>query len=316
MPVMSVHRSSVLSLGGLALALALGLCQSAASGVRVADSSLILGPPDAAFNMPSDVAVGNEGRLYVLDGVNHRVVVYDARDAYQFEFGSVGSDRGELRSPLGIATGPGGKVYVADSGNHRFAVFSSEGQALAAVTLPSGVSGVPPDPTDLAVASTGETLYVTDNDNHRVCVYDLVKQSWASSWGSHGQGRLQFRYPFLMDVSKEGYLFVVEPINTRVQVLSASGKFVDFIGEWGIRPGQLFRPKGVVTDADRVYVTDSYLGRIQVFDRQGGFLGLLCDRQDRPISLVTPTGITLDVPRRRLYVVELKANRVRAMSLE
>ena len=95
----------------------------------------------------------------------------------------------------------------------------------------------------------------------------MIRQRFVDVWGEPGQGRRQFRFPFLLDISDEGYLVVVEPINTRVQVLNDQGKFVNFIGNWGTKPGQLFRPKGAAVWKDRVFVTDSYLGRIQIYDR-------------------------------------------------
>ena len=48
----------------------------------------------------------------------------------------------------------------------------------------------------------------------------------------------------------------------------------------------------------------------------GDFLGMLTDSEGAPVQLVTPTGITIDAERRRLYVVELKADRVCRMDLE
>lgn len=284
--------------------------------INVRATGVIVGPKDGPFSMPSDATVGRDGNLYVLDGVNHRVVVCDAAGKFRFKFGSRGSGLGQLLFPLGITTAPDGKVYVADSGNHRFQVFSADGNPLKVVPLPSTTSGVPPDPTDITVDPIRAQLYVVDNDNHKLHVYNLSNNSFEQVWGGPGQGRLQFRFPFLIDTSSQGYVLVVEPINTRVQVLNSNGKFVCFIGAWGVKPGQLFRPKGVVTFENRVFVTDSYLGRVQIFDMGGEFLGMLTDSEGAPIQLTTPTGITIDTKRRRLYVVELKADRVCWMDLE
>jgi DNA-binding beta-propeller fold protein YncE len=284
--------------------------------IVVRATGVIVGPKDEPFSMPSDVAVGREGNVYVLDGVNHRVVVFNATGEYCFQFGSQGSNLGQMFFPLGITTAPDGKVYIADSGNHRFQVFLPDGKAIKAVPLPVSTSGVPPDPTDVKVDMVRGHLYIVDNDNHVIHVYSLANDNFEQVWGGPGQGRRQFRYPFFIDTSSQGYVLVVEPINTRVQVLNSSGKFVCFIGGWGIKPGQLFRPKGVVTFEDRVFVTDSYLGRIQVFNMRGDFLGMLADSNGAPIKLTTPMGITIDAERRRLYVVELKADRVCRMDLE
>jgi DNA-binding beta-propeller fold protein YncE len=168
----------------------------------------------------------------------------------------------------------------------------------------------------VAVDPARQRLYVTDNDNHVIHVYNLAERRFESVWGGPGRDQRQFRFPFLIDTSPEGYLFVAEPINTRVQVLNPDGKFVAFIGGWGIKPGQLFRPKGVAAWGDRVFVTDSYLGNVQVFTLGGRFLGALADATGAPIAFTTPTGITIDAQRNRLYVVELKVHRVCRVDLE
>lgn len=315
----------MISLWGVQLSLALGFAAVAFATQREPDhvaaiiatgKGVIVGQEGYPFNMPSDAAVGRDGNLHVLDGVNHRVVTYDAEGRFQFQFGSRGSGLGQFVYPLGIATDPNGNIYVADSGNHRVQVFAADGTSLEAVPLPAVASGSPPDPTDVAVDPIRKRLYVADNDNHVIHVYALADHRFESVWGGPGQGERQFRFPFLIDTSIQGYLLVAEPINTRVQVLNPDGKFVGFIGGWGIKPGQLFRPKGVASCGDRVYVTDSYLGNVQVFTLGGNFLGVLAESTSKPMSFTTPTGITIDARRNRLYVVELKANRVCRADLE
>ncbi|MCF7975893.1 MAG: NHL repeat-containing protein [Phycisphaerae bacterium] len=287
-----------------------------ANGTCVVRRTVITGSADSPFNMPTDCAVAADGRLYVLDGVNNRVVVCAPDGTIQFQFGSQGSGLGQLQFPLGITVSQAGEVYVADAGNGRFQIFSSAGQALEAVPIPKATSGSRSDPSDLVVDQNLHRLYVVDNDNHKLHLYNLQSKTFETVWGSQGQGRRQFRYPFLIDISDKGYLFVVEPINTRVQVLNPQGKFVNFVGHWGVKAGQLFRPKGVAVVGHRVYVTDSYLGRIQMFDVTGEFLGVLSDRAGAPIALTTPTGIAADIPNKHLYVVELKANQVCRLDVE
>lgn len=285
-------------------------------GIPTGNRQVIVGPQGEPFNMPSDAAVDPNGDLYVLDGVHHRVVVFDAVGSYRRQFGTQGGAPGQFLFPLGIAAGPDGKIYVADSGNHRFQILTPDGRPLAAVSLPEAESGIPPDPTDTVVDAARRRLYIADNDNHRILIYNLADSRFESVWGKPGQGRRQFRYPFLIDLSIDGYLLVVESINTRVQVLNPDGKFVRFIGAWGVNAGQLFRPKGVAIDGNRVFVTDSYLGNVQVFDLNGAFLGPLTDPAGTPLKFTTPTGIAIDTKRRRLYVVELKANQVCRVDLE
>jgi len=158
-------------------------------GIRAGNRQVLIGPEGEPFNMPSDAAVGPDGDLYVLDGVHHRVVVYDTEGRLGFQFGSRGSRPGQFLFPLGIATGPDGKIYVADSGNHRFQVFAPDGKPLNAVLLPVVESEAPPDPTDVVMDATRQRLYIADNDNHHVLVYSLANGSFESVWGRPGRGQ-------------------------------------------------------------------------------------------------------------------------------
>jgi len=284
--------------------------------MRAAGAGIIVAPADRPFKMPSDAAVGAGGDLYVLDGVNNRVVVFDAGGQFRFTFGKRGKGFGQLFFPLGIGTGPGGEVYIADSGNHRIQVFTPEGKPSAALPLPDSPSGKPPDPTDVAVDPVQSRLFIADNDNHRLLIYSFSTNSFEAVWGKAGRGPLQFRFPFLLDITADGYPLVVESINTRVQVINPRGKFVGFIGGWGVRAAQLFRPKGVAAWGERIFISDGYLGRIQIFDIRGRFIAVLAGPEGKPLDFQTPTGITMDRQRKRLYVVELKANRVRRVDLE
>jgi sugar lactone lactonase YvrE len=124
-----------------------------------------------------------------------------------------------------------------------------------------------------------------------------------------GRNRDEFRFPFMIDLDDDGNLYVVEVINTRVQVLAPDGAHIRFIGDWGIEPGQFFRPKGVaVSDRNEIFVSDSYLGVIQVFSPEGQLLGIVGDETGNLVKFTTPVGLT--VAGSRLFIVEMWNNRL------
>ncbi len=104
------------------------------------------------FNLPRDVAIGAGGRLYVVDGGNFRVVVFDAEGRYLHSFGSVGKQYGQFARPKEIAADREGNVYVVDSAFGNFQIFNPEGELLlfvgdrserdgpAKYMLPSGIA--------------------------------------------------------------------------------------------------------------------------------------------------------------------------------
>ena len=95
----------------------------------------VAGLGEAMFDMPTDVAFGADGQVYVSDGYgNARVVVFDEGGTYQGEWGRPGTGESEFDTAHSVAVGPDGRVYVSDRGNARIQVFDAGGQFLRAWT--------------------------------------------------------------------------------------------------------------------------------------------------------------------------------------
>ena len=117
------------------------------------------------FSQPSDVSVSRDGRVYVLDGVNGKVKVFNRNGKFIFSFGKTGAEKGEFSLPLGIFVDDTGMVYVADSGNHRVQVFTAEGKYVDQFsTEREGDTAVHSDPTDVVVNNKLKRCFVVDND--------------------------------------------------------------------------------------------------------------------------------------------------------
>ena len=82
------------------------------------------------FNLPRDIAIGKDGRLYVVDGGNFRVVVFDHEGRYLHSFGSIGKQYGQFARPKEIAIDREGNVYVVDTAFGNFQVFNADGELL------------------------------------------------------------------------------------------------------------------------------------------------------------------------------------------
>lgn len=261
------------------------------------------------FRQPSDVAVSGDGSIYVVDGVNQCIKTFDSKGKFLFSFGEAGTGPGQFNSPLGMDIDAAGRLYVADSGNRRVQIFSIKGRFLNEIRLESA-NGKEPDPTDVAVDSEGTEIFVVDNDNHCIYKYDLKTFKLLEVIGHAGIERMEFRYPFLISMDRDKYLYVVDVINTRIQEMTRDGKFVRFIGDWGVEKGQFFRPKGVAVDSKgRVYVSDSYMGVVQVFD-EGVFHSVIGDSSKGELwRYNSPVGLFVD-KNDRLYVVQMFAERV------
>ncbi|MBL8362603.1 MAG: 6-bladed beta-propeller [Rubrivivax sp.] len=104
------------------------------------------------FNLPRDLAIGLDGRLYVVDGGNFRVVIFDRQGRYVSSFGSVGKQYGQFARPKEVAVDREGNVYVVDTAFGNFQIFNPDGELLLFVgerserdgpgryMLPSGIA--------------------------------------------------------------------------------------------------------------------------------------------------------------------------------
>lgn len=83
------------------------------------------------FNLPTDVAVTDDGSFYVSDGYgNSRVVKFSAAGKYLFEWGEMGNGEGEFNIPHAVSLDGDGNVYVADRENKRIQIFDATGKFL------------------------------------------------------------------------------------------------------------------------------------------------------------------------------------------
>lgn len=90
------------------------------------------GEGDLSLRRPSAVGVDGEGRLWVVDTGNHRIVVTGTDGRIVNTVGSLGTAEGRFRYPSDVTFGRDGRVYVADTGNDRIQVFSTQGRFLEA----------------------------------------------------------------------------------------------------------------------------------------------------------------------------------------
>lgn len=109
------------------------------------------------FNLPTDVAFGPDGTVYVSDGYeNTRVIRFTADGRYLGEWGAPGKGPGQFNLPHGIAIDFAGRVYVADRENFRLQIFDSAGRYLS-----EWGSDRVGDPYGVTVARDG-SIYVVD----------------------------------------------------------------------------------------------------------------------------------------------------------
>jgi hypothetical protein len=83
----------------------------------------------------SQVAFDKEENLYVLDGGNNRVLIFNPQGKYVRKFGKKGGGPGELMAPVGLALTAAGEIAVTDLGRPAVSLFKKDGTFIKNIAL-------------------------------------------------------------------------------------------------------------------------------------------------------------------------------------
>lgn len=248
---------------------------------------------------PSRLAVGADGRAYVVEGDTGRIQIFSADGERLRSFGEGGRGEGQFFEPGQVAVAPGGELYVADAKNARIQKLDADGNFLLQWGEPGDGDGQFKEPRGVAVAADGR-VYVADTKNHRVQRFD-ANGAFELAWGSRGVAAGEFESPRGVAVAPDGRVYVTDTGNDRVQRFSAGGAHQLSFGSSGTAVGFFKRPESVAVASDgRVYVADPQNRRVQRFDANGtnprefDGIGTLVGPMNDPVGVaVAPDGTVL-----------------------
>jgi DNA-binding beta-propeller fold protein YncE len=237
-------------------------------------------PPE--LELTSDVggvAVDSKDRVYVFNRGPNPMLVFDREGNFLSTWG-----QGIFPRAHGIFIDADDMLYLTDDGDHTVRKCTPEGKVLFTIGIPGKpapfMSGEPFHRcTHTALSPKGE-IYVSDGyGNARVHKYS-PDGKLLFSWGEPGTDPGQFNIVHNIVTDADGWVYVADRENHRVQVFDGDGKYE---AQWN----NLHRP-----------------------------CGLYCHRQDRPEFLIGELGpgmnVNINVPNLgpRLTIVDKKGNRI------
>ncbi len=265
------------------------------------------------------------------------------------QFGSKGTEAGQLEEPDYDAIDAHGDVWVVEYKNDRLSEFSSSGAFIETVgwgvgskkesklevctsSCKAGTAGTGNGqfyaPAGIAIA--GGDIYVVDSGNDRIEEFN-EKNEYVTKWGTEGTGANQFKIPLAIAISPSGDVWVGDSTNRRLQEFSSSGTFIEALG-WGVGSkgesklevctssckaglkgsgnGEFASVWGMTFDGSNLYVADTGNDRIEEFNEKNEYVSQFGSSGAGSGYLEAPIGIAVSPTTGILYVTDTGNNRV------
>jgi sugar lactone lactonase YvrE len=211
-------------------------------------------PLPAEITLPSDVEVGPDGAVWVLDAMLGQIVRLNASGAVDLTLAN--RDLGLYR-PRGLGLAPDGSLLVADTGGSRIARLGPDGALLASIGPDVGGPERIRQPTDVVVSPDGG-LYVVNGEGGallRLTADGRYEDHWSVLESNTERGAH-------LAIGPDQSLWVTEPEGRRVSRFTLDGTPSGVVDQTSA--GRLLRvPVGIAIGPDgTVYVADSSLRAI------------------------------------------------------
>jgi DNA-binding beta-propeller fold protein YncE len=270
-------------------------------------------PPGREFNADvAAVGVDAQDRVYAFNRGQHPMVVFDRDGNFLRAWGE-----GVFHRAHGVYMAPDDTLWLTDDGDHTVRHCTLDGKVLLTIGIPGKpapyMSGEPFHRCTHTALSPQGDLYVSDGyGNSRVHKYS-PDGKLRSSWGEPGTDPGQFNIPHNICCDADGWVYVADRENHRVQVFDGNGKYET---QWNNmhRPSGLYMERG----SRRFYVGEIGGGmnvnynvpnigpRVSIYSAKGEMLARLGHRLAglEPGQFISPHGLAVD-SRGDIYVGEV-----------
>lgn len=237
---------------------------------------------------PYGVEVDSDGRLFVVDSMKRCVHVFDKDKGGYYTFPKKETS---FVSPIDIAIDARGYIYISDSKDAVVKIFKDNGKEYIGEIGREFLQR----PTGIAVNEKTNELLVVDTLSSVIIRYNLKDYKLKGIIGKKGKDKEMFNSPTNISVSRDGYIFVSDSLNFRVQVFNPEGEFFNSFGKPGDSPGYFSRPRGVAIDSDgNIYIVDALFDNVQIFNRGGRLLMAFGNPGHGYGEFWLPSGIFID----------------------
>lgn len=196
---------------------------------------------------PANVALDQNGNLFVADAARKEIMVYNAEGQFVRSFG-----KEENMKPSDVAI-DGDLVYVLDlqKTKNEIKVFDREsGRLMNTFGKRSDNAEGINIPTNFTMDRTG-AIYVTNAGNGKLMKFDRDGHLLLS-FGDLGDISGMFSRPKGVAVDKESRIYIVDGGNQNVQIFNEKGRILTAFGDPGLLRGSLNLPISVTVTQDNL----------------------------------------------------------------
>jgi DNA-binding beta-propeller fold protein YncE len=260
-------------------------------------------PTGWRYGEVAGLACDSKDNVYVFTRGEHPMIVFDRDGNFLRSWGE-----GLFKRAHGAHVGPDDSIYCTDDGDHTVRKLTLEGKVLMTIGVPDKpaafVSGEPFNRCTHTALSPKGDIYVSDGyGNARVHKYS-PDGKLLTSWGEPGTKPGQFNIVHNICTDADGWVYVADRENHRVQVFDGNGKYE---AQWNNihRPCGLCMPYkkqpvcyiGELGPGGRVNAEMPNIGpRLSVVSHTGELLSRIGDFEGKgkPSKFIAPHGVALD----------------------
>lgn len=225
--------------------------------------------PQTDKGKPKGMCRDGNGRIVVLEPHYSRVNHFSTNGELQQQWGTHGTNAGELAFPRSVAVNSRGNIFVSEYGiTERVQGFTPDGKQSPFAFGQAGDGPAQFNRAEGLGIDTADRIYVADSCNHRIQIFS-PEGRFLSSYGRPGTAPGEMSYPYDIRVDSAGLQFVCEFGNSRIQIFDSQNKLLEVLGGPGSAPAKFNNPWSIALDSrGNLYVADAGNHRVQKFVRK------------------------------------------------
>jgi len=224
--------------------------------------------PQTDKGKPKGMCRDKDGNIVVLEPHYSRINHCTPAGALVAQWGTHGTNTGELAFPRSVAVNSRGEIFVSEYGlTERVQCFAQDAHKFLRAV---GKAGDGPGEFNRAEGlgiDAQDRIYVADSCNHRIQIFSPDGQ-FIAAYGKPGAAPGDFSYPYDVRIDAQGFQYVCEFGNSRIQIFDPQHRFVEMLGGPGAAPGKMSNPWAIALDSrGNLYVADAGNHRVLKFVR-------------------------------------------------